>query len=108
MTTNQLVVALSFPLFTAAAVALTALFVRRPWAERWETYADVAADDFIGADEVADTPLKATSPGRQEIEQFLREVAETTEHLLQSTETFRIRAHLVAEPAELSKHPTRK
>ncbi len=33
MTTHQLV-ALSFPLLTAAAVAVVALFVRRPWSEK--------------------------------------------------------------------------
>ena len=33
MTMNQLI-AMSFPLVTAAAVALVALFVRRPWAEK--------------------------------------------------------------------------
>lgn len=32
MTTHQLI-AMVFPLFTAAAVALVALFIRRPWAE---------------------------------------------------------------------------
>ncbi|CCD94316.1 exported hypothetical protein [Bradyrhizobium sp. ORS 375] len=33
MTTHQLV-ALSFPLLTALAVAVVALFVRRPWTEK--------------------------------------------------------------------------
>jgi hypothetical protein len=33
MTTHQLF-ALSFPLLTAAAVAVVALFVRRPWSEK--------------------------------------------------------------------------
>jgi hypothetical protein len=33
MTTHQLI-ALSFPLLTAAAVAVVALFVRRPWSEK--------------------------------------------------------------------------
>jgi hypothetical protein len=33
MTTHQLV-ALVFPLLTAAAVAVVALFVRRPWSEK--------------------------------------------------------------------------
>jgi hypothetical protein len=33
MTTHQLV-ALGFPLLTAAAVAVVALFVRRPWSEK--------------------------------------------------------------------------
>ena len=33
MSTHQLV-ALSFPLLTAAAVAVVALFVRRPWSEK--------------------------------------------------------------------------
>ena len=100
MTINQLV-ALSFPLVTAAAVGLTALFVRRPWAEHRETSAEIAAQ----ADEVLDSPLTATSPGRQELEQFLSETAEAIDHLLQSTETFRIRAHLVAEPPDRVKAP---
>jgi hypothetical protein len=33
MTANQLV-AMGFPLLTAAAVGITGLFIRRPWAER--------------------------------------------------------------------------
>ncbi|MGJ5179995.1 hypothetical protein ACQR16_30800 [Bradyrhizobium oligotrophicum] len=33
MTTHQLV-AMSFPLLTALAVAMVALFVRRPWSEK--------------------------------------------------------------------------
>ena len=32
MTTNQLI-AMGFPLLTAAAVGITGLFIRRPWAE---------------------------------------------------------------------------
>jgi hypothetical protein len=35
MTTNQLI-AMGFPLLTAAAVGLTGLFVRKPWLERTE------------------------------------------------------------------------
>jgi hypothetical protein len=33
MTTNQLI-AMGFPLLTAAAVGITGLFIRRPWAEK--------------------------------------------------------------------------
>jgi hypothetical protein len=33
MTTNQ-IIAMFFPLFTAAVVALVVLFIRRPWAEK--------------------------------------------------------------------------
>jgi hypothetical protein len=33
MTANQLI-AMSFPLLTAAAVGLTGLFIRKPWAEK--------------------------------------------------------------------------
>ena len=104
MTINQLV-ALSFPLVTAAAVGLTALFVRRPWAEHAETSTEIAAHSFEGTDEVLDNPLQAASSERQELEQFLRETAEAIDRLLQNTETFRIRAHLVAEPAERIKAP---
>ena len=35
MTTNQLI-AMGFPLLTAAAVGLTGLFIRKPWSERTE------------------------------------------------------------------------
>jgi hypothetical protein len=33
MTMNQLI-AIGFPLLTAAAVGITGLFIRRPWAEK--------------------------------------------------------------------------
>jgi hypothetical protein len=104
VTTNQLV-ALSFPLVTAAAVGLTALFIRRPWAEQRETYVEIAPHDFVDADDVFADPPKARSPARQELEQRYREVIDAAERLIQSRETFRNRARLAAEPAERAKTP---
>lgn len=45
MTTNQLI-AMTFPLLTAAAVGLTGLLIRKPWAEHpaEPDYADLTAD----------------------------------------------------------------
>jgi hypothetical protein len=86
VTTNQLV-ALCFPLVTAAAVGLTALFIRRPWAEQRETYVEIA-HDFVDADDVF---------GRYS------EMIDAAERLIQTSETFR--ARLAAEPAERVKTP---
>jgi hypothetical protein len=49
MTTNQLI-AMLFPLFTAAVVGLVALVVRKPWAEKSaKTTAQVEIEDIDDA-----------------------------------------------------------
>jgi hypothetical protein len=46
MTTNQLI-AMGFPLLAAAAVGLTAVFVRKPWAEEPATNGEIVADGVM-------------------------------------------------------------
>jgi hypothetical protein len=84
VTTNQLV-ALSFPLVTAAAVGLTALLIRRPWAERREADADTLPAEIV-------TVLTPS-----------RELLDAVERL--TRDSLRIRARLMAEPAERVETP---
>jgi hypothetical protein len=93
VTTNELI-ALSFPLVTATAVGLTALFIRRPWAEQRGTYAQRLASDIAAADEMQISPNtpKATLAARQELEQRYSEAIDAAERLIRSSERIRLSA----------------
>lgn len=73
MTTNQLV-ALGFPLVTAAAFFVTALFIRKPWAEK----PALVADPIDSMKRFAAGEREPPSPQKMEL---LKQLDETIEVL---------------------------
>jgi hypothetical protein len=55
-TTNQLI-AMGFPLLTAAAVGLTGLFIRKPWAEKAPNYDQDYDAEIVAEVEIGERPV---------------------------------------------------